>query len=287
MSLDDLRKQNFYWAILEALFVLGGSGSNQEIESAVVDRFDFSDDQLAVTHEKSGTPVIPNRIAWARSDLKLAELVTNERTGVWALTDQGREILAKDEDAVQQRVADAIRRYHAERREAQEDANEDSGALEDVDDEIEWSNVLLSKLKSIPPDAFERLAQRLLRESGFVKVEVTGKSGDGGIDGNGILRMNLVSFNVLFQCKRYSGSVGPGVVRDFRGAMQGRADKGLIITTGSFTPEARKEAGRDGAPAIDLIDGDALCDLLKQQRLGVRVKMVEEVELDLQFFDGI
>ncbi|GIX20603.1 MAG: hypothetical protein KatS3mg120_2279 [Erythrobacter sp.] len=139
------------------------------------------------------------------------------------------------------------------------------------------------------PGAFERLAQRILRESGFVKVEVTGKSGDGGIDGTGVLRMNLISFQVLFQCKRYAGSVGASVVRDFRGAMQGRADKGLIITTGTFTPDARKEATRDGAPAIDLIDGDALCELLKDLRLGVMVKEVrsEEITIDPAFFEKI
>jgi restriction system protein len=69
----------------------------------------------------------------------------------------------------------------------------------------------------LKPDAFERLAQRILREAGFTKVQVTGKSGDGGIDGIGILRVNLVSFVVLFQCKRYKNSVGSGSVRDFRG----------------------------------------------------------------------
>jgi restriction system protein len=130
------------------------------------------------------------------------------------------------------------------------------------------------------PDAFERLAQRLLRESGFTKVEVTGRSGDGGIDGTGVLRVNLLSFHVLFQCKRYNGTVGAGVVRDFRGAMVGRADKGLIVTTGTFSPEAKREATRDGAPAIDLLDGEALCDLLKDLRIGVDVKQAEEVTLD-------
>jgi len=141
----------------------------------------------------------------------------------------------------------------------------------------------------MPPDAFERLTQRLLRESGFVRVEVTGKSGDGGIDGSGVLRMNLISFHVLFQCKRYAGSVSSPSVRDFRGAMQGRVDKGLIITTGNFTADARKEATRDGAPAIDLIDGEALCQLLKERSLGVRVRQVvhEEVEIVGEFFAEI
>jgi restriction system protein len=118
---------------------------------------------------------------------------------------------------------------------------------------------------------------------------VTGKSGDGGIDGQGVLRVNLVSFHVLFQCKRYKGSVSSGTIRDFRGAMQGRADKGLVITTGTFTPDARREATRDGAPAIDLIDGEALCELLKDVSLGVRVREVVsyEIDVDESFFDEI
>ncbi len=139
------------------------------------------------------------------------------------------------------------------------------------------------------PGAFERLCQRLLRESGFVKVEVTGKSGDGGIDGVGVLWMNLISFQVLFQCKRYAGSVSSPTVRDFRGAMQGRADKGLIITTGTFTADARREATRDGAPAIDLVDGELLCALLKQYRLGVQVRerIVEDISIDEHFLNSI
>jgi restriction system protein len=139
----------------------------------------------------------------------------------------------------------------------------------------------------VAPDAFERLAQRLLREAGFLKVAVTGRSGDGGIDGIGVLRVNLLSFQVLFQCKRYQGSVGAGAIRDFRGAMVGRSDKGLMITTGTFTPDAKREATRDGAPAIDLIDGDQLCDLLKQLKLGVTTEMVEKMTVELSWFDGL
>ena len=140
---------------------------------------------------------------------------------------------------------------------------------------------MLDTLQNIPPDAFERLCQRLLRESGFIEVEVTGKSGDGGIDGHGIIRLaGLISFPVLFQCKRYSGSVGASVVRDFRGAMVGRAEKGLILTTGRFTIEAQREATRDGATPIDLIDGELLMDKMKELKLGVSAKMVEVVEVD-------
>ncbi len=160
---------------------------------------------------------------------------------------------------------------------------DDEGADEEAE-ETSWRDNLLSVLLQLKPDAFERLAQRILREAGFTKVQVTGKSGDGGIDGIGILRVNLVSFVILFQCKRYKGGVGSGVIRDFRGAMQGRCDKGLVITTGTFSSDARNEATRDGAPAIDLIDGEALCDLLKSLKLGIDVKLVEDVTIRPDWF---
>ncbi|PVZ47705.1 hypothetical protein DD557_02450 [Thalassobacter stenotrophicus] len=150
-----------------------------------------------------------------------------------------------------------------------------------------WQQSLLSTLLEIEPDAFERLSQRLLRESGFTKVEVRGKTGDGGIDGVGVLRVNLVSFQVYFQCKRWKGSVGSREIRDFRGALQGRADKGLFITTGTFTAQASDEATRDGAIAIDLIDGERLCDLLKENGLGVTSKMIEHVEINSSWFADI
>lgn len=287
MNVSHLKKDDFYQSILRLLQNLGGSASNQEIESTLIEEFGFTDEQVAETHKKSGTPMVSNRIAWARSYLKLADLTSNQKTGTWVITEVGREALKGGDQEIQKRVAAALKQYNAARKAAKESAESPNDAPDEAEDEVEWSNLLLAKLKTIPADAFERLSQRLLREAGFVKVEVTGKSGDGGIDGAGVLRMNLVSFNVLFQCKRYKYTVGPGVVRDFRGAMQGRADKGLIITTGTFTPEARKEATRDGAPAIDLIDGDSLCNLLKDQQLGVKVRLVEEVSIDLTFFDKI
>lgn len=121
----------------------------------------------------------------------------------------------------------------------------------------DYKSELLAVIKSLPPDGFERLCQRVLRESGFQEVTVTGKSGDGGIDGIGVLQVNpFVSFNVLFQCKRYQGSVTPSQVRDFRGAMAGRADKGIMMTTGTFTVDAKKEARRDGAAPIELVAGE-------------------------------
>jgi len=142
--------------------------------------------------------------------------------------------------------------------------------------------------KVLSPDAFERLAQRLLRESGFIQVEVTGRTGDGGIDGKGIARIHgFMSFHVIFQCKRYKGSVSASEIRDFRGAMVGRADKGLFITTGNFTSGAIKEATRDGAPPIDLVDGDELARKLKELGLGVKTELIEQVSVEREWFSGL
>ena len=157
----------------------------------------------------------------------------------------------------------------------------------EMEAETSWRDELTNTLLAIEPPAFERLVQRLLREAGFIQVEVTGRSGDGGIDGKGIMRLGgMLSFHVIFQCKRYQGSISPSQIRDFRGAMVGRADKGLFITTGNFTREAIREATRDGAPAIDLIDGDQLLEKLKEFELGVRTKKieVEQVVVDRDWF---
>ncbi|GMA14769.1 hypothetical protein GCM10025871_11000 [Deinococcus metallilatus] len=138
-------------------------------------------------------------------------------------------------------------------------------------------------IRNISPGGFERLCQRLLREAGFENVTVTGKSGDGGIDGYGLLRVNpFVTFNVMFQCKRYTGKVSASQVRDFRGAFVGRADKGLMLTTGLFTSDAQKEAARDGVTLIELVDGNKLIDLFEQLELGL--KPVRSFEVDTDFF---
>ncbi len=242
----------------------------------------LSDAALAIPHKNSSQSEFQYKLAWVRTFLKKAGALDNSERGVWTLTDVGERM-------TEQEAREVFPRIRAEQRRKRKELH-DAGASDETDlesGEETWLDALLARLGELPPDAFERLAQRLLRESGFTKVEVTGKTGDGGIDGIGVLRVNLVSFQILFQCKRWKGSVGASVVRDFRGAMVGRADKGLIITTGSFTSDARREATRDGAPAIDLIDGEMLCQLLKERRLGVGVRMVEQVELDAMFFDAI
>lgn len=259
--------------VLEALETLGGSATNEEIEDRTAEIMNLDDEARASLHQGGPMTKFAYRAAWTRSWLKNAGLVENSARGVWSLTSEGKAWRSIDPVALVTTVRAANRRKAKA-------AIADGETIEDGPPSDDWRQQLLAQMIAMHPSAFERLCQRVLREYDFIKVEVTGKSGDGGIDGTGVLRVNLLSFHVLFQCKRYSGSVGAGAVRDFRGAMVGRTDKGLIITTGTFTADARREATRDGAPAIDLVDGDALCDLLKDRRLGVTVEMVEQVTVD-------
>ena len=273
---------------LGALKALGGSGSIEEVDDAVAAAIGTTQAQLDATYAKSGAAVLPDRMAWARSWLKMPGFVANPKRGVWVLTEEGRLAAGKPNAELKRAVSAAYKASLAAKKAAE--ASQEGGAEQEPGEGAgSWYDQLLQRVQAIEPAAFERLCQRLLRESGSTRVEVSGKSGDGGIDGVGVLRMNLISFQILFQCKRWKGSVGSEVVRNFRGAMQGRADKGLVITTGAFTAEARKEATRDGAPAIDLIDGEAFCALLKELRLGVRVetRTVEDVVLDERFFAAI
>jgi restriction system protein len=283
------------WPTLQAVAKLGGSASIGEILETVIKREGFSNTQQAVLHNNGPETEIGYRLAWARTYLKGMGLLANSARGIWALTDEGAA-LAADPSATEEQRRERVREiwstYLVESREArkarQSDGDGEPGMPEPAT-EVSWKEQLLAQLMGMRSDAFERLAQRLLREADFDSVNVTGQSGDGGIDGLGIYRLGLMSFPVFFQCKRYRGSVGSGAVRDFRGAMAGRGDKGLLITTGSFTADAKREATRDGAPAIDLIDGDRLCGLLKQYDLGVRTatRTVEDVTIDVAFFGEI
>lgn len=274
--------RHFMWPVLCAVRELGGSARISEIVEKVIENKGFTDEQRAVQYELSPGSILEGRMGFARSALKLIGALDNSERGVWSLTKRGHT-------ATEEQIRDWHReaeRERAQRKKAAEEAEALSDE-EDADDPDSWKTELLERLQAMPPDAFERLAQRLLREAGFHNVEVLGKTGDGGIDGVGVYRLSLVSFPTYFQCKRYRGAVPSKEVRDFRGAMTGRGDKGLLITTGSFTRGAREESTRDGAPPIDLVNGDDLCGLLKEYRLGVEVtvRQIEDIQVTPEFFD--
>jgi restriction system protein len=273
---------------VKAIQELGGSGSIDEINAKVYAIAEISDEILQIPHDDKGTSSeIAYRLTWTRNYLKNFGLLENSSRGIWALSKADIDVTKLDHVEIVKAVRDQNKSTLPPKIKNSSEKIEQE-VTEEVDKTEEWKEKLLNVLYGITPAAFERLAQRLLRESGFFQVEVTGKVGDGGIDGKGIVRVSgLLSFHVIFQCKRYKGSVTPSQIRDFRGAMQGRADKGLFITTGTFTREAIKEATRDGAPPIDLIDGETLCEKLKELRIGVETKLIESVEIRDEWFNGL
>jgi restriction system protein len=270
--------------LLRALRAIGGSGSIDEIYEKVVELEKIPEDVLSQLHDpdKSNQTEVGYRLAWARTYLKKYGLLENSTRGVWSLAAPAKEINEVDPQKV-------VRAVRAIEKKVGKVKDEESAALPDVPEGEEWKQKLHGILtQKLAPAAFERLVQRVLRESGFIQVEVTGRVGDGGIDGRGIARIHgLMSFHVLFQCKRYKGSVGASEIRDFRGAMVGRADKGLFITTGTFSPAAVKEATRDGATPIDLVDGIELAEKLREFSLGVQNEMIEIVKVDEEWFENV
>ncbi len=281
LSMDIPKFYELMQPVLTVVEELGGSGTNQEIAEGVIQCLKLSDDVVSHLHnpDKSSQTEIEYRLAWARTYLKNYGLLENSEKGVWAFSDKYKRGMKIEINQVLQTVRGKFKKPKK---------NNTNDVPEISVDPDNWREVLHQTVLSLDPSAFERLTKRILREVGFVQVEVTGQSGDGGIDGKGIVKIQeVLSYHVVFQCKRYKGSVGSSAIRDFRGAMVGRADKGLFITTGTFTRDAAKEAIRDGASPIDLIDGDDLVDMLKKLRLGVNVRMVEEVEVDCGWFEKI
>jgi restriction system protein len=272
----------FFKPIIEVLKETGGSGTAAEVIERVIEKMRIPESEQEETL-KGGQSRVRNQIQWARFYLVSAGYIDSSKRGIWSLTDKGLSINAMTFDALG--IFKEIHKNFQKAKKPKELVKPPIGETEE--EEIEppdHRTNLLNLIKSLPPSGFERLSQRLLRESGFQKVEVTGKTGDGGIDGVGILQVNpFVSFNVLFQCKRYQGAVTPSQIRDFRGAMMGRADKGIIITTGTFTLDAKKEARRDGAPPIELVDGDTLVQMFEQLQLGLIPRTTYDV--DEKFFD--
>lgn len=280
MSIFKYKYDDLYNPLLKSLHQLGGSGTNSEIEEKIAEILELSDEEVEDIHRGNRTK-LTYRTAWAKNYLKRFGLIENSSRAVWALTSKGRSIETVKKTTVNRFVKNLDDSKTIIEKSVSKETNNSV-------EELGWEEELVSVLKSIEPDAFERLSQRLLRELGFANVEVTGKSGDGGIDGVGVIKMGgVLSFHVVFQCKRYSKPVSSSAIRDFRGAMIGRADKGLFITTSSFTRGAKAEAHRDGAPPIDLVDGSEFAQKLKELNLGVSIAVVEKVKINKSWFADI
>lgn len=283
---EGTRFLRWFGPLLDALRELGGSGTPEEATDKVAELCNVPESNQNELME-SGQPRFRNQVGWARFYLKREGLLDSSTRGVWRLTEKGQAThltYAQAQDIFRKQVKIDAAARKQKQKEYPAETELDTPEETDLAIAADYRDRLLAAIQALPFGGFERLCQRLLREAGFQQVTITGRTGDNGIDGHGILELNaFVTFKVLFQCKRYLGTVGTSQIRDFRGAMEGRADKGIILTTGNFTQEAKREARRDGARPIELVDGDKLVDMFEKLELGLRPRTVFEV--DDGFFD--
>jgi restriction system protein len=275
---------NYFRPVLQALESAGGSARPAEVAQRVAESENISEAQRTELLS-SGQSRFENRVHWARFYLAKAGYIDASTRGVWVITDTGRA-------ALQMQHSDALRLFKQvhegfQQAKAEPVAPEiEVQRLTEAATEQTYRDAFLTRLQALSPNGFERFCRRLLLESGFQSVTVTGRSGDGGIDAIGLLQMNpLVSTKVLVQCKRYAGVVTVSTVRDFRGAMSGRSENGIVMTTGTFTGDARKEAVREGVPPIELVDGTRLLELCEQFTLGLTP--VQTFDVDEAFFQEL
>ena len=273
--------------LLQALKDLGGSAAPREALERIAEIENVPE---ALRNEilSSGQERFYNQVHWARQYLVWEGLIDSGKRGVWTLTPKGLATQL-DSNSARDIFLERVRKHAA----IKKVTNSLSESVADIDgkpqdtpqsDDDASLQSFLRVVKDLSPNGFERLSMRLLREAGFERVSVTGRSNDGGIDGVGVLQLNeLVSFNVVFQCKKWEGSVPPKEIRDLRGAMAGRAEKGIFLTTSTFTSNARAEAERPGAVPIELVDGEKLFDMFKRYELGLKPRTV--FDIDLAFFD--
>jgi restriction system protein len=254
---------------IEAIKKLGGSANTDEIYEKIVEDLDLSDALLEIIDGKTGQSALQYNLSWVRTILKNKNILTKGGKGIWVLDMENQSTSSINTNPKIKKI-------------------EEQDADEELEETEKWKKEAIEIItEKLSPSSFERLIQRILREKGFSQVEVVGKTGDGGLDGKGIAKINgILSFHIIFQCKRYKGKVSASEIRDFRGAMVGRTDKGLFITTGTFTRDAIREANRDGAPAIDLMDGDKIAEKLKELNLGVDIELREHITINKKWFEN-
>jgi restriction system protein len=277
----------WFGPLLDALRDLGGSASPRE----AVDRIAETErvpSELLNAALKSGQSRFYNQVHWARQYLVWGGLIDSGKRGVWSLTPLGRDTRL-DAAASRQLFLQQVKRHADLRKQADGGASQaatpdDTPADTPQSDQDATLEMFLRVVRGLSPKGFEQVCMRLLREAGFERVQITGRSNDGGVDGVGVLQVNdLVSFNVVFQCKKWDQAVPPKEVRDLRGAMDGRAEKGIFLTTSAFSTNARAEAERPGAAPIELVDGVKLFEMFKKYELGLKPRVVYDV--DPSFFE--
>lgn len=265
------------------------------------------DDWAREIYESSGGQRWRSIFSFSSVGMTKAGYVTKSR-GTWKITPEGRALIGRPFDA-REYLAEVDRRYRAWS--AQQIASnsrpdpvvsgvaDDAGQLDPPDERIArtvrsahqiLAADLIETIKTCAPEFFERLVVQLLLKMGYggsrqEAGRAVGQSGDGGIDG--IISEDRLGLDAIYlQAKRWQGVVGEGPIRDFKGALDAKgAQKGVFITTSSFTPAAKAAAQTSRSYKIVLIDGERLAELMIEHDLGVSVAATYQLKrIDSDFF---
>jgi restriction system protein len=283
----------------------GRERTMRELTDLLAVQFDLTDQEREEPLPSGQQSVFTNRVAWAKTHLKYAGLLENPARGRVQISELGRQVLREKPESINVKLLKRFSSYRdfvSRSAPGRQEIPESIAAVEDRRTPLELIDTsfqslrkatteeLLSRLKQCSPGFFESVVVRLLLAMGYGGVaghgSVTGKSGDGGIDG--VIKQDKLGLDVVcIQAKRWEGPVGRPVIQGFAGSMDYiRAKKGVILTTSTFTKEARDFVERIEGKKVVLIDGDELADLMIEHRLGVvTVKTYELREVSNDFFD--
>jgi len=263
--------------VLRAVENAGGSAQRTEMEDLVSEM--FPDALLDVTYpNRPNKSVLLDRVGWGKSCAKLIGALDSPRQAFFVLTELGRELLSMDSEDAYAKIRELDINYRASRRAAKHSTS-DEEVLIDEEEEVEgeWREQLLGRLHQLSPEGFERFVIALMKTFEMT-LEHVGGSGDEGIDGIGLAPLSpVLSTRVAIQAKRYNpekAAVSRDAVALFqRDAATKGAERAIMITLGRFTKPAR-DAAVATTPMVELIDGERLCDLVRQQEFGIRIQPV-------------
>ncbi len=280
----------------------GQEHSMREVEDHLAKVFNLTEEEIAQRYEVSGDSIFKNRVSWARTYLLKAKLIDAPRRGYVIITDRGRDVLAQNLTRLDCKFLEKYPEFFSfyngskpkgptinggdEVRTPEEEISENLDQLNQA-----LKDDLLQRVLSLSPARFEMLVIQLIVRMGyggsFEEVsQLLGKAGDEGVDG--VIKEDVLGLdNVYIQAKRWTqGSIGRPEVQSFVGALQGKgANKGIFITTATFTKDAWQYAESLKGIKVVLIDRDKLLDYMIRYNVGVHVDRVLEIKkIDEDYF---
>ena len=286
-----------YYSFLQSLSD-GEEHPYSDVKKKVIEDFKLTDIELAERLPSGKQPVFSNRIGWCRTYLKKAGLIESPTKAHFMITKSGREVLKSGKKITNEvlrefpsfvKFIDGDTKKVKDTAEEKDSLNNDETPQETLERVYgELNNVLkdelLTRIHEKSPDFFEKMVVELMEKMGYGRGQITQKSRDEGIDG--MVYQDKLGFDVIYiQAKRYDleKTVGRPELQKFGGAIPEKNAKGLFVTTGRFSPDAKKYANDRH---IILIDGQHLAELMIEHDFGVSTEYTYRIKrIDMDVFE--